>query len=265
MALTTALVTGASSGIGYEISKLLAEQGHDLVLVARREDRLKQLATYLEKDYDISARVFAADLNDLEDIDRLYITLEQENIPVDILVNNAGLGDWTPFTAGDAQKELEMIQVNVTALTYLTKLFATDMVKRGLGKILNIASIAGFTPGPYMAVYNASKAYVISFSEALKAELKGSGVSVTVSCPGPTASEFHQQAGTSGSFFLKLMPMMNSAQVARSSLNAMNKRKTLVVPGTINWLISVAPRVLPRSILLFVLKQVMKTRGHHSP
>lgn len=264
MALTTALVTGASSGIGYEISKLLAEQGHDLVLVARREDRLKQLARYLEKEFDISARVIAIDLTDLEDIDRLYITLEQENIPVDILVNNAGLGNWAPFTASDTQKELEMIQVNVMALTYLTKLFATDMVKRGLGKILNIASISGFTPGPYMAVYNASKAYVVSFSEALKAELKGSGVSVTVSCPGPAASEFHQQAGTSGSLFLKLMPMMNSTQVARASLNAMNKRKTLVVPGHINWLISVAPRIIPRRIMLFVLKHLMSPRGKHS-
>ncbi|RLU00225.1 SDR family NAD(P)-dependent oxidoreductase [Ketobacter sp.] len=263
MALTTALVTGASSGIGYEISKLLAEQGHDLVLVARREDRLKQLARYLEKEFDITAHVIPVDLTDLEDIDRLYITLEQENIPVDILVNNAGLGHWGPFTANDTQKELEMIQVNVMALTYLSKLFATDMVKRGLGKILNIASISGFTPGPYMATYNASKAFVVSFSEALNAELKGTGVSVTVSCPGPAASEFHQQAGTSGSFFLKLMPMMSSGQVARASLAAMNKRKTLVVPGTINWLISVAPRVVPIRVMLFVLKHLMRPRGQH--
>ncbi|MBA54186.1 MAG: short-chain dehydrogenase [Pseudomonadales bacterium] len=261
MALTTALVTGASSGIGYEISKLLAEQGHDLVLVARREDRLKQLAGYLEKEFDISARVIAVDLTDLEEIDRLYITLEQENIPVDILVNNAGVGNWGPFTANSSQKEMEMIQLNVMALTYLTKLFATDMVKRGLGKILNIASISGFTPGPYMAVYNASKAYVLSFSEALHAELKGSGVSVTVSCPGPAASEFHQQAGTTGALFLKLMPMMNATQVARASLSAMNKRKILVVPGTFNWLISVAPRVTPRKIMLFILKILMRPRG----
>lgn len=261
MALTTALVTGASSGIGYEISKLLAEQGHDLVLVARREDRLNQLAGFLQRDYNISVRVLAVDLTKLDQIDKMYRTLDAENIPVDILVNNAGLGSWGPFTAGNAQDELKEIQLNVVALTYLTKLFATDMVKRGLGKILNIASVSGFMPGPYMAVYNASKAYVVSFSEALRAELKGTGVSVTVSCPGPTASEFHQVAGTSGSLFLKLLPMMNSAQVARISVNAMQKRKVVVVPGTLNKLMTLSPRITPRGLLMFILKILMKPRN----
>jgi short-subunit dehydrogenase len=261
MALTTALVTGASSGIGYEISKQLAEQGHDLVLVARREERLKQLATFLEREHSISVRVIAIDLTDIHQIDQLYTTLEKENIPVDILVNNAGLGNWGPFTANDPGCELKEIQLNVTALTYLTKLFATDMVKRGLGKVLNIASVSGFMPGPYMAVYNATKAYVVSFSEALKAELKGTGVSVTVSCPGPTASEFHQMAGTTTANFLKLMPMMTSTQVAKISLAAMHKRKVVVVPGLINKLMTLTPRVTPRPILMFVLKLLMKPRA----
>lgn len=260
MALTTALVTGASSGIGYEISKLLAEQGHDLVLVARREDRLKQLAEFLQREYKISVRVVAMDLTQISQIKQLYRTLEQENIPVDILVNNAGLGHSGPFTATDAADVLQEIQLNVVALTYLTKLFATDMVKRGLGKILNIASVSGFMPGPYMAVYNASKAYVISFSEALRVELKGTGVSVTVSCPGPTSSEFHQLAGTAGSLFLKILPTMNSAQVARISVSAMQKRKVLVVPGSLNKLMTLSPRITPRAILLFILKTLMKPR-----
>lgn len=260
MALTTALVTGASSGIGYEISKLLAEQGHDLVLVARREDRLKQLAEFLQREFNIEVRVIAADLTQLSQIDRLYATLEKENIPVDILVNNAGLGNWGPFTAMEPKAELAEIQLNVVALTYLTKLFATDMVKRGLGKILNISSVSGFMPGPYMAVYNASKAFVVSFSEALRVELKRTGVSVTVSCPGPTASEFHQVAGTSGSFFLKLAPMMTSAQVARISVAAMQKRKAIVVPGTLNKLMTLAPRITPRGLLLFVVKTLLKPR-----
>jgi len=258
MALTTALVTGASSGIGYEISKLLAEQGHDLVLVARRQDRLQQLADYLERDYKVQVKVIAADLTRLDQIDQLYATLEQENIPVDILINNAGLGNWGPFTATEFDSDQEQIQLNVMALTYLCKLFARDMVKRGLGKILNIGSIAGFTPGPYMAVYYATKAYVISFSEALRAELKGSGVSVTVSCPGITESEFHQQAGTTTSLFVKLLPAMNSAQVARASLAAMHKRKVMVVPGTMNLITSWLPRFTPRVVLMFALKRIMK-------
>lgn len=263
MALTTALVTGASSGIGYEISKLLAELGHDLVLVARREDRLQQLADYLEQEFSISVKVMAIDLTRLDQIDELYATLQQENIPVDILVNNAGLGNWGPFTANEAKATLEEIQLNVVALTYLSKLFATDMVKRGLGKILNIASVSGFMPGPYMAVYNATKAYVLSFSEALGVELKGTGVSVTVSCPGPTESEFHQQAGTTSSLFLRLLPMMNSTQVARISLNAMNKRKSVIVPGTFNWLMILSSRFTPKGILLFVLKRLMKPNKRH--
>ena len=258
MALTTALVTGASSGIGYEISKLLAEQGHDLVLVARRGDRLRQLQTYLQQEFNPSVKVMSIDLTSLQEIDRLYATLQQENIPVDILVNNAGVGNWGAFTAGDPEAQLNEIRLNVVALTYLSKLFTTDMVQRGLGKVLNIASVSGFMPGPYMAVYHASKAYVLAFSEALNVELKGTGVSVTVSCPGPTASEFHQQAGTTGSLFLKLLPMMNSTQVARISLGAMNKRKMVIVPGTFNWLMTQSSRITPRAILLFILKRLMK-------
>jgi short-subunit dehydrogenase len=260
MALTTALITGASSGIGYEISKLLAEQGHDLVLVARRAERLNQLATYLRKDFDIEVRVIAIDITQLHEIDKLYNTLEKENIPVDILVNNAGLGVWGAFTANDTTAEVNQIQLNITALTYLTKLFATDMVKRGLGKILNIASVAGFMPSPYMAVYNASKAYVISFSEALRVELKGTGVSVTVSCPGPTASEFHQTAGTDNLKLLNLLPAMSSEQVAKISIAGMHKRKALVVPGMLNKIMTLLPRVTPRWLMAFSMKLIFKPK-----
>lgn len=260
MALTTALVTGASSGIGYEISKVLAEEGHDLVLVARREERLKQLAQYLEKDFNISVTVIAADLTKTSEIDRIFDYLKEQSIPVDILVNNAGLGSWGPLTADDRNTEIQQIQVNVLATTYMTKKFAVDMVRRGLGKILNIASLSGFTPWPYMAVYGATKAYIIEFSEALRAELKGTGVSVTVSCPGPTSSEFHQVSGTSEVGFLRHMPVMGSAQVARASIAAMHKRKGVVVHGWLSLFYSLLPRVLPRNWLLWVMKQIMKPR-----
>lgn len=262
MALTTALVTGASSGIGYEISKVLAEEGHDLVLVARREERLKQLARYLEKDFNISVTVMVADLTRTSEIDRIFDTLKEQGIPVDILVNNAGLGSWGPLTADDRNTEIQQIQVNVLATTYMTKKFAVDMVKRGLGKILNIASLSGFTPWPYMAVYGATKAYIIEFSEALRAELKGTGVSVTVSCPGPTSSEFHQVSGTADVGFLRLMPVTGSAQVARASIAAMHKRKGVVVHGWLNRVYSLLPRVLPRSWLLWVMKVILKPRRH---
>lgn len=258
MALTTALVTGASSGIGYEISKVLAEEGHDLILVARREERLKQLAHYLEKDYNVSVTVLAADLTQLGEIDRIFDTLQAQNIPVDILVNCAGFGSWGRFLEDNT--EIQQIQVNVLATTYLTKKFAASMVQRGLGKILNIASLSGFMPWPYMAVYGASKSYVIEFSEALRAELKGTGVSVTVSCPGPTASEFHQVAGTCDVEFLRRMPVLGAAQVARAAVAAMHRRKGVVVHGHLNYIFSVLARILPRALVLQVMKLILKPR-----
>lgn len=260
MALTTALVTGASSGIGYEISKVLAQEGHDLVLVARREERLQQLAQYLEKDFNIEVTVLAADLAQISEIDRIFDTLMERNIPVDILVNNAGLGSLGPFTADDRNTEVEQIQVNVIATTYMTKKFAVYMVKRGLGKILNIASLSGFTPWPYMAVYGATKAYIIEFSEALRAELKGTGVSVTVSCPGPTSSEFHQVSGTDHLGLLRYIPVTGSAQMAKASIRAMHKRKGVVVHGAMSlgyyWL----ARLLPRGFMLRLMKILLKPR-----
>ncbi|HVL01705.1 MAG TPA: SDR family oxidoreductase [Dongiaceae bacterium] len=260
MALTTALVTGASSGIGYEISKVLAAEGHDLVLVARREERLQQLAQYLAKDFKIEVTVLAADLSDLSEIDRIFDTLKQRNIPVDILVNNAGFGSLGPFTADDRNMEIDQILVNVAATTYMTKKFAVDMVKRGLGKILNIASLSGFSPWPYMAVYGATKAYIIEFSEALRAELKGTGVSVTVSCPGPTASEFHRISGTDNVGLLRFIPVTGSAQMARASVAAMHKRKGVVVHGVLShgyyWL----ARILPRNFMLRFMKIILKPK-----
>lgn len=260
MALTTALITGASSGIGYEISKVLAAEGHDLVLVARREERLTQLAQYLRKDFNVRVRVMVADLTLLSEIDRIFDTLKNENIPVDILVNNAGLGSWGPLTADDQNTEIQQIQVNVLATTYLTKKFAVEMVRRGLGKILNIASLSGFAPWPYMAVYGATKAYIVSFSEALRSELKGTGVSVTVSCPGPTSSEFHKISGTMGVGLLRLIPVMGSAQVARASVAAMHKRRGVVVHGLLDFIYSLLPRAMPRQWMLRIMKLILKPR-----
>ena len=258
MALTTALVTGASSGIGYEISRVLASQGHDLVLVARGEENLRQLARYLEREYQINTHYIAADLSDANSAQAIYDKVKQENIPVDILVNNAGSGYWGPFTALETERDIQALQTNVVALTQLTKLFSRDMVKRGLGKILNIGSVAGFMPGPFMAVYHASKAYVVSFSLALRSELKGTGVSVTAFCPGPTSSGFHNIAGTIDLPILKKVNMMGSAQVAKLAVKAMHKRKSVEVPGLLNKLAVLAPRLLPRWLIILVTKQILK-------
>ncbi|MAR89982.1 MAG: SDR family oxidoreductase [Pseudomonadota bacterium] len=261
MALTNALITGASAGIGYEISKLLAAQGHDLVLVARREDRLQQLADYLRREYGIAVRVLALDLSQPQQIDTLYQTLERENIPVDILVNNAGVGSYAAFTKTGMDSIQQQLDLNIQALTLLCRRFAEDMARRGLGKILNIASLSGFMPGPYLAVYHASKAYVVALSEALQAELKGTGVSVTVSCPGPVATEFHGVAGTTGSLFLKLLPMQSAAQVAGHAVSAMDKRRTVAVPGLFNQLLMLLARLTPRPLLLWCLKQLLRPRS----
>lgn len=260
MALTTALITGASSGIGYEISRVLASKGHDVVLVARREDNLRQLAHYLEREYKIKARYIAADLSDPTSAERIYNQVKADNIPVDILVNNAGAGALGAFTALDYDRDIRALQTNVIALTQLTKLFSRDMVRRGLGKILNIGSVTSFVPGPYMAVYHASKAYVLSFSLALRSELKGTGVSVTAFCPGPVSSEFHHIAGTMDLALLKRINMMGSAQVARLAVRAMEKRKAVEVPGLLNKLAAYGPRFLPRLWVVWIVKQILRPR-----
>lgn len=257
MAFTTALVTGASSGIGYEISRQLAKEGHNLVLVARRRERLEELANQL-RNAQCNVTVIALDLAQPGAAETLYQTLKQANIPIDILINNAGVGTRGSFLKIPTERELAEIQLNVVALTHLCKLFGADMVQRGLGKILNIASVAGFMPGPYMSVYHASKAFVVSLSEGLRQEFKGSGVSVTVVCPGPVESEFHQLANTNTVAFLRMAPMMSSAELARQALRAMHDRKSVAVPGLLNRLMVLFPRFLPRNWVAFMVRLIMK-------
>ncbi|MEE9263354.1 MAG: SDR family oxidoreductase, partial [Vicinamibacteria bacterium] len=181
----TALVTGASSGIGRALAELLAKDKYDLVLVARREDRLQALQKEWSERYSIAVRVVAMDLAAHTSPPKLFDALEGNNI--DVLINNAGFASYGPFARSNTANEMEIIQVNVTTLTHLTRLFLPQMIERGQGRIMNIASTAAFVPGPLMAVYYATKAYVLSFSEALAEELRGSGVTVTAYCPGPVA------------------------------------------------------------------------------
>jgi short-subunit dehydrogenase len=188
----TALITGASAGIGRELAKLFAKDGYSLVLVARTASRLNLFADELQRQFSISARTFALDLVAASAPQSLFDQLTRENIAIDVLVNNAGYGKLGAFAEVAAEESLGQIQLNITALTHLTKLFLGPMLQRKSGKILNVASTAGFQPGPLMAVYYATKAYVISFSEALANELNRSGVTVTCLCPGATDTEFQK-------------------------------------------------------------------------
>jgi uncharacterized protein len=251
----TALVTGGSSGIGLEICRALAEQGFDLILVARSEGKLTELARELGGQSAISARALAADLTQLGAAQQIYDKLTSQGTRVDVLVNNAGFGAHGAFAALPLQRQLDMIAVNVTSLTALTRLFLPDMLARRQGKILNVASTAAFQPGPNMAVYYASKSYVLSFSEALAEELTGSGVSVTCLCAGPTKTAFAAGAELEGSLLFRLLPS-DARSVARRGVAAMLAGKRLVVPGALNKIMAFSVRVTPRPIILKIVKQL---------
>ncbi|MCA9529172.1 MAG: SDR family oxidoreductase [Myxococcales bacterium] len=244
----TALVTGASSGIGLELAKLLAKDGYDLVLVARSEDKLRALADELSSEHGVDARVEPADLGDPAAPGALQARLDAAGVQVDVLVNNAGFGTNGRFVDLPLDRELGMVQLNVTALTELTHRFAKGMVERGRGRVLNIASTAGFQPGPGMAVYYATKAYVISFSEAVAHELRGTGVTVTAHCPGATDTAFAHTAGNDKSLLFK-SGAADATAVARSAYGAMQRGKVLAIHGVLNWLLAQSVRLSPRAIV----------------
>jgi short-subunit dehydrogenase len=242
-----ALVTGASAGIGLDIARALARRGHDLALVARRREVLERVAAELESAHGVRAHALPADLAQPGAAERLVQTMAERGLSPDVLVNNAGFGSFGPFADADLDVERQMIQVNVTALVALTRLCLPGMLARGSGRILNVGSVAGFVPGPRMAVYYATKAFVLSFSEALAEELRHAGISVTVLCPGPTASEFQAVARMRDSR-LRRATMMSSASVAERGVAGMLAGRGVVVPGATNkgipWLARLAPRRL---------------------
>jgi hypothetical protein len=255
-----ALVTGASSGIGLELAKLFAGDGYDLVLVARREARLRELATALADRYHVRTTVIAADLTDPAAPSEVKRRVAAAGLDVRFLVNNAGFGLTGEFSRTDVTTELRMIQVNVTALTHLTKLFLPGMVAEHQAAILNVASTAGFVPGPLMAVYYATKAYVISFSEALAEETRGSGVTVTVLCPGATRTEFQARAGIDLEARAFQGPWVaDAAGVARAGYNGMLRGKRLVIPGFFNKVMVGATRVASRVLLAKAVRRVQES------
>lgn len=251
MSEKTALVTGASSGIGMDFARLLGRDGYRVILVARSEDKLRDLAREIG-----DAVVLAADLTRADAPQHIF----ESAGPVDVLINNAGFGIMGPFAEGDLEKQMQMIALNVAALTALTRLFLPPMLARRSGRIVNVASTAAFQPGPLGAVYYATKAYVLSFSEAIAEELRGSGVTVTALCPGPTATGFARVAGMEDSPLFTLMRPMSSAAVARFGYQAMKRGKRLAIPGMMNKIGVQSVRFTPRRVITSMVRRLQEQR-----
>jgi hypothetical protein len=245
----TALVTGASAGLGRELASLFAREGHDVVLVARSEARLGELAGDLEKNSGVKAHVIAADLGKRDAPKRVFDEAARRGIAVDFLVNNAGFGSNGAFLDLELERELEMVQVNCAALLELTHRFAQPMKERGFGRVMNIASTAGFQPGPFMTTYYATKAFVVSFTEGLAFELHGTGVTATCYCPGATKTEFASTAGNDKTRLFQRSGVAEAKDVALDAYRAMMKGHVLAVHGTLNWIGMQSLRLSPRSIV----------------
>jgi short-subunit dehydrogenase len=243
------LITGASGGIGYDLAKIAAADKRNLVLVARSADKLSLLAEELKRNNKIEVIPIAVDLSDEKGVNTLLEQIASQKLEIDILVNNAGFGDFGDFAGADLVKNMEMIRLNISALTQLSHALMQGMLASGNGRIMNVASTAAFLPGPGMAVYYASKAYVLSFSEALSRELKGSGVTVTALCPGPTDTSFATAAGLGKSLMHRMIPPSTSTEVAKAGYNAMMKGRTIEIPGFMNKLTALTPRITPRSMV----------------
>ena len=252
----TALITGASSGIGLDLARVFAEDGHDVVLVARSEAKLRELAAELSSKHGVAATVIVADLSQPDAARHVFAAAP----PVDVLVNNAGHGITGKFAETALATELDMIQVNITALTHLTKLFLPQMLERKRGRILNVASTAAFQPGPLMAVYYATKAYVLSFSEAIAEELSGTGVTVSALCPGPTATGFQRAAKMSTEALLKVMKPVSSMEVARAGYRGLMSGKRVIIPGWKNKVGVQSLRVSPRLVATKVVRALQERR-----
>ncbi|HLK66475.1 MAG TPA: SDR family oxidoreductase [Bryobacteraceae bacterium] len=253
MSKGTALVTGASGGIGAELAKLCAAGGHDVILVARSTAKLEALAQSLSQDHGIAARPLSADLADPKAPKAIFEQTRGDR--VELLINNAGFGWLGAYSQIDWSVETRMAQVNMVALAELTRLYLPEMLQRKSGRILNVASTAAFVPGPFMAMYYATKAFVVSLSLAIANEVKGSGVTVTVLCPGPTATGFSEAAGTAGSKLFE-GAAMSAQEVARDGYRAMMAGQPEVISGTRNRLMMLGTRLAPRTMLAGIARRL---------
>lgn len=253
----TALITGASNGIGLELAKVHASKGGDLVLVARNKTKLDELKLELETQFKVIVHTIGKDLSAINSAKEVYDETSKLNIQVDYLINNAGFGDFGMFVETDWDKELQMINLNITTLTLFTKLYLQDMVNRGNGKIMNVASTAAFQSGPTMAVYCATKAYVLSFTEALSNEVSDKGVTITALCPGATETGFQAAGGMNESELFKDKKLPSAKEVAEYGYTALIKGDTVAIHGIKNFIMSNAIRFIPRNIVLKASRKIL--------
>jgi uncharacterized protein len=256
----TALITGASFGIGLEFARIFAREGYNLVLVARSADKLRQLVAELEKAHSTRSLILAVDLAEPGAPAYVLDQTTRAGIQVDVLVNNAGFGQYGKFADNNLEECLRQIQLNVTTLTHLTRLYLPAMIERKTGGILNVASTAAFQPGPLMAVYFATKAYVLHFSEALANELDSSGITVTCLCPGATATEFHTRAKATGMLLLRF-GSMNARTVAEAGYRGLIAGKPVVISGFKNWLVAQSVRFSPRRLVTVLARKTQEAKS----
>ncbi|KRE28580.1 SDR family NAD(P)-dependent oxidoreductase [Paenibacillus sp. Soil522] len=254
----TVLITGVSGGIGKELANRFAKGGHNIVLVARSESKIVELAQEYRKKYGIQATVIAKDVAAPGVPEEIFTELKEKGITVDYLVNNAGFGLFGTFMETDMEQEVNMIDINIKALTVMTKLFLPDMIKRGQGGVMNVASLVGFFPGPMMSVYYATKAYVLSFTEALANEVTGTGVTVTALCPGLTSTGFVDRSGMGA----VKGAIMEAGQVAEEGYRGFLRGKTLIMPGVRNRFIAFMPRLLPRMMITRLVRSSQDRTEH---
>ncbi|WP_435310063.1 SDR family NAD(P)-dependent oxidoreductase [Sebaldella termitidis] len=255
--METVLITGASSGIGQEFSKLFAEKGYRLVITARREKNLAELKKMYPEN---NVEVIPCDLGSEAGAEYLYNEVKKRSIKVDILINNAGFGLFGEFYETDIEKEKKMIDLNVKALVELSKYFLQEMLERNSGRILNVASIAAFQPGPYMSVYYASKAFVLSFSEALRNEVRNTGVCISVLCPGPVETEFEKSSElTKSKLFSKLKPI-TAEKVAYAGYRGLMKNRAVIIPGFFNRAAITAGTFVPTGIKVNIARKIQEKK-----
>lgn len=242
------LITGASRGIGRALAKEFARNGHDLILVARSRDELDAVAQELRSEFGVEATVLVFDLSLPESPQSVFDTVESQGGEVDILVNNAGFGNWGHFASTELSTDVDLIEVNITALTQLMKLFVRPMIERGRGRVLNVASTGAFQPGPILATYYASKAYVLSLSEAVAFELRKTGVTLTCLCPGATSTSFMDRANMKGLRLFRF-GMMDADTVARVGYRGTMAGREIVIPGLANRILAFSVRLAPRRVV----------------
>ena len=255
--MATALITGASSGIGFELAKVHASKGGDLVLVARNKSKLDELKMELETNYNVSVYTIGKDLSAKDAAQEVYDETTKQNIQIDYLIKNAGFGDFGMFVETDWNKEYQMISLNITTLTQFTKLYLQGMVQRRNGRIMNVASTSAFQSGPTMAVYFATKAYVLSFSEAVDNEVSDKGVTVTALCPGATESGFIEAAGMQASNLIEGKKLPTSKEVAAYGYQSMMKGKTVAIHGFMNWILANSSRFVPRALAVLLTRKIV--------